>query len=189
MPDFWKSNYSGGEFANGNAKLYISDDTIMETIRQIRASHTSWLGPCSPADYLKTDSESYQCNIDALLNIMGYNFVLESVTHDRNAKVGSKLNIKMQWNNKGVAPFYYKWPLELSLADSNGNIVAQTITSEDITKWLPGVTKTEQSIDIPKNLKAGTYTLCVAIIDPSTGKPGIKLNIEGTFTEIYSPLK
>lgn len=179
MPDFWKSNYSGGEFANGNAKLYISDDTIMETIRQIRASHTSWLGPCSPADYLKTDSESYQCNIDALLNIMGYNFVLESVTHDRNAKVGSKLNIKMQWNNKGVAPFYYKWPLELSLADSNGNIVAQTITSEDITKWLPGVTKTEQSIDIPKNLKAGTYTLCVAIIDPSTGKPGIKLSIEG----------
>lgn len=181
MPDFWKSNFSGGEFANGNVRLYIDDTTIMDTLRQVRESHTSWMGPCSPADLLKSDPDAYayQRNIDALTNVMGYNFVLESLTHTGKAKAGNNLDIKMKWNNKGVAPFYYKWPLELSLADSKGKIVAKTTTSADITKWLPGVTVTNQSINIPKNLKQGKYTLCVAIIDPSTGKPGIKLGIEG----------
>ena len=162
-------------------RLYIDDTTIMDTLRQVRESHTSWMGPCSPADLLKGDSDAYayQRNIDALTNVMGYNFVLESITHTGKAKAGSNLDIKMKWNNKGVAPFYYKWHLELSLADSQGKIVAKTTTSADITKWLPGVTVTTQSIKIPKNLKQGKYTLCVSIIDPSTGKPGVKLGIEG----------
>ncbi|SHO48397.1 DUF4832 domain-containing protein [Anaerocolumna xylanovorans] len=181
MSDFWKNNYSGGEFANGNVRLYIDDTTIMDTLRQVRESHTSWLGPCSPADLLKSDKDAYlyQCNIDALTNIIGYNFVLEAVTHNGKAKTGNNLSVKMKWNNKGVAPFYYNWPLELSLADSKGKIAAKTITSADITKWLPGETVTTQSISIPKNLKKGEYTLCVAILDPQTGKPGIKLGIEG----------
>jgi hypothetical protein len=185
MPDFWKTNYSGGEFANGNVRLYIDDTTIMDTLRQVRESHTSWMGPCSPADLLKSDPDvdSYQRNIDALTNVMGYNFVLEAVTHTDKTKSGSNLDIRMQWNNKGVAPFYYQWPLELSLADSKGKIVTKTTTAADITKWLPGVTTATQSIKIPKDLKAGNYTLCVAIIDPSTGKPGIKLGIEGIRTD------
>lgn len=181
MPDFWKSNFSGGEFANGNVRLYIDDTTIMDTLRQVRESHTSWMGPCSPADLLKSepDAYAYQRNLDALTNLMGYNFVLEALTHTDAAKAGQSLDIEMKWNNKGVAPFYYQWPLELSLADGAGKIVAKTIASADITKWLPGVTRTTQSIKIPKNIKKGTYTLCVAILDPSTGRPGIKLGIEG----------
>lgn len=181
MPDFWKSSYSGGEFANGNVRLYIDDAAIMDTLRQVRESHTSWLGPCSPADLLKSDPDAYayQRNIDAMTNIMGYNFVLEAVTQTGKAKAGESLSVKMKWNNKGVAPFYYKWPLELSLADSKGKITAKTLTQADITKWLPGERLTTQSISIPKSLKEGEYTLCVAIIDPSTGKPGIKLGIEG----------
>lgn len=181
MADFWKSNYSGGEFANGNVRLYIDDTTIMDTLRQVRESHTSWMGPCSPADILKSDPDAdlYQHNIDALINVMGYNFILESVTHTGKAKAGNELDITMQWNNIGVAPFYYDWPLELSLADSKGKIVAKTTTTADIRTWLPGTITTTQSIKIPKSLKAGKYTLCVAIIDPSTGEPGIKLGIEG----------
>lgn len=181
MPDFWKDNYSGGEFANGNVRLYINDSTIMDTLRQVRESHTSWLGPCSPADLLQSDKDAslYQCNIDALTNIMGYNFVLEAVTHDGKAKAGDDLSIKMKWNNKGVAPFYYNWPLELSLINNQGEVAAKTLTSADITKWLPGETVTTQSLVIPKDLKEGEYTLCVAILDPQTGNPGIKLGIEG----------
>jgi hypothetical protein len=181
MPDFWKSNFSGGEFANGNVRLYIGDAAIMDTIRQVRESHASWMGPCSPADILKSDPDAsaYQRNIDALTNLIGYQFVLESLIHTGKAKAGNALEIKMKWNNKGVAPFYYQWPLELSLADSKGKIAAKTIVSADITKWLPGVTVITQSIKIPKSLKKGTYTLCVAILDASTGKPGMKLGIEG----------
>lgn len=35
--------------------------------------------------------------------------------------------------NKGAVPFYYKWPLELSLADSSGSLIIKAITSADIT--------------------------------------------------------
>ena len=29
----------------------------------------------------------------------------------------------MEWENSGVAPFYFDWPLEVSFANRNGKIV------------------------------------------------------------------
>lgn len=177
MPDFWKYAYSGGEFANGDAPSFLTESTIMETLRQARESHTSWLGPCTPLgnDY----DREIQPNIDALLKTMGYRLVLEAVTHSNSVLAGKSLNVTMVWNNKGVAPFYYNWPLELSLLDSKGEVVFTTLTGEDIRKWLPGRTTLTEVFNIPSGISAGTYNLGVAIIDPDTGEPGIDLAIAG----------
>ena len=110
---------------------------------------------------------------------MGYRFVPSSITHQSSAAPGSTLSLSMTWANKGVAPFYFDWPLELSLSDSNGNIVVKQQTSEDIRTWLPGTKTFESLLSIPANLPEGNYTICAAIIDPETGKPGIDLAISG----------
>lgn len=177
MPEFWKHGPSGGEFANGDPQYYLTDHRIKETQQAARTSHTSWLGPSSPADMAAGCPE--QANIDALMKTLGYRFVLVSETHPGFVAAGKPLTVTMNWQNKGVAPFYFRWPLELSLADPTGAIVARTITDADIRGWLPGTTTAVQSVAVPADLANGAYTLCVAILDPATGGPGISLAIGG----------
>lgn len=177
MPDFWKYAPSGGEFGDCPGLQYLQNSTIQQTVQLAASSHISWLGPCSPAG--QAVGSSLQTNMNSLLITMGYRFVLQSESHVASINSGSTLNVTMQWNNKGVAPFYFKWPLELSLSNSSNNIVVKANTNEDIRTWLPGVKTTTQALSIPQNLAAGTYTLCAAIIDPETNAPGIDFAMTG----------
>ncbi|MEF2247369.1 DUF4832 domain-containing protein [Paenibacillus sp. IITD108] len=176
MPDFWKTNFSGGEFHSGNPRLSLDDRAIMETLRQLRDGHTSWIGLTIGAV-----EENIQANLDLLLKTMGYRYVIESVTHVPKAKAGKTIEITLDWANKGIAPMYYKWPLTFALADHDGNIVPESITAQDndIRLWLPGKFTVTSSLHIPKHLVKGNYTVLVSIIDPDTGEPGISLAIEG----------
>ncbi|MCC3375052.1 DUF4832 domain-containing protein [Cohnella sp. REN36] len=193
MPDFWKDNYSGGEFYNGNPLLSLTNDTIMETLRQARASHTSWLGPSSPAPYKlgKDIDEGVQANIDLLHNTMGYRFVLESVSHGAKAAAGRGTTVRMTWNNKGVAPFYAAWPLALALIDERGKLVdgsVRRLGGADVRKWLPGQQALEAEYEVPAKLTPGAYRLAVAILDPDTGKPGVHLAVEGERADGWTAL-
>lgn len=177
MPDFWKSSPSGGEIANPPGMACFEPDHMDSTLEQIRACHTSWLGPSCPA-YYSLGSEQ-QKNYDLVLKTMGYRFTIYSVKHPGKIEMGSNLPVKMVWENKGAAPFYYSWPLELSLSDADSNIVYSLTTSEDISCWLPGKINVNASLQIPSGLKEGEYTLCAAILDPTAGKPAIELAIDG----------
>jgi len=177
MPDFWKSAPSGGELADSPGLQYFTDQNIGQTIQQAQDSHLSWIGPCSPA---RADlNTNIQKNIDLLLKTIGYRFVIQQTAAPSEAAAGSDMSISMTWVNQGLAPFYYKWPVELSLSDSQGNIVAKFIQNDDIRKWLPGVRNIDTAISIPAGLKSGTYTLCAAILDPDTGNPEVDLAIAG----------
>ena len=49
----------------------------------------------------------------------------------------------------------------------------------DVTKWLPGDDITlDRPVWVP-NLEPGTYRVRVGLVDPSDGKPAIKLAIKG----------
>jgi hypothetical protein len=177
MPDFWKTNYSGGEFSYGAPQTHLADNAILETLRQIKASHNSWIGPATAA-WLATGTPQ-QGNIDLAMKTMGYRFVLESASHEPTAKAGNSISVAMQWKNRGIAPIYYAYPLELSLLDSNGEVAASTRANADLRTWLPGKTSLTSQLAIPTTLKAGTYRLAVAILDPDTGLPAVDLAISG----------
>ena len=177
IPDFWQYGPSGGEFANGDSLRYLTDDTIIGTLDQARVSHTTWLGPCCPAKYSVGIYE--QRNIDALAKTIGYRYVIESVTHNKSVDATEILPVTINLNNKGIAPFYSDWKLQLSLADSQGNIVTSVNSKEDIRTLLPGRTTINTEMKIHGNVRSGSYTLCVSIIDPDTGNPGIDLAIDG----------
>ncbi len=181
MSEFWKYGYSGGEFAEGNVRKWTGDDAIAATLRLIRQSHSSLIGPCAPTDVLESDEDAHDRdgNFDLMRSTMGYHLRVESITKVDSAKPGDTLALEMVINNRGVAPFYYAWPMELSLRDENGNTIYTQTAEADITTWLPGQTSFTENLTLPKDLKEGTHTLCVAIVDPSTGKPGIHLEMEG----------
>ena len=176
MPDYWKHAPSGGEIANPPGITCFEEDYIKTTLEQIRECHTSWLGPSCPAYY--TVGSELQGSYNLMLRTMGYRLVLHSLKHNRRVDTGSTLSMEMLWQNKGVAPFYYPWPLEVSLADEGSDIIFKTILSEDIRSWLPGSKSVKASILIPSDLKPGNYIICVAILDPATGEPSIELAID-----------
>ncbi|MGI2295974.1 S-layer homology domain-containing protein [Paenibacillus sp. GXUN7292] len=177
MPDFWKYNYSGGEFSYGNPQQHLSDASFLETLRQIKESHNSWIGPATGATIAAGAPQ--QLNMNTVLKTMGYRYVLESVAHEPKAAAGSTASVAMKWNNRGVAPIYYAYPLELSLLDSNGAVVAATASNADLRTWLPGKTSLTSNLAIPANLQPGIYQLAVAIVDPDTGLPAVDLAISG----------
>ncbi|MDP4179695.1 MAG: stalk domain-containing protein [Bacillota bacterium] len=181
MPDYWLNAPAGGEFGFYPGTKFLEDSAMTETIRQAKENHISWLGPCCPVHLAVGDR--LQPNIDKMMKTIGYRYVIQSVSHANSIKAGYSLTVDMDWANNGTAPFYFNWPVELSLSDSTGKIVATNTDSErksiDLTSLLPGTKSFTSSISIPSNLPSGQYKLCVSIIDPETKNPGIALAIDG----------
>lgn len=108
---------------------------------------------------------------------MGYRFILPRLEFPRVVLAGTLLPIHMWWLNAGVAPVYRPYDLALSLRSDQGG--AEIKLSVDVRKWLPGDAVFDGAVYIPESLKPGSYRLRVALLDPKTGRPAIKLAIEG----------
>jgi len=109
----------------------------------------------------------------------GYRFVLREVSHAAAVSPGGGLAVRMKWSNVGVGKLYRRHPLVLYLVDADGNLaVSQEQPHVDPTTWLPGGHDVAGRIDVPESLPPGTYTLAVALVDPHTQKPAIRLPID-----------
>ncbi|AJY77663.1 hypothetical protein VN24_11435 [Paenibacillus beijingensis] len=175
MPDFWKKSPSGGEFSERLAAF--SDDRIEGTLLQAKLTHVSWMGPSAP--WRAEAGGAYQENINRFLNAIGYRFAVTKAEYEQERKPGETLHVRYVMANRGAAPFYFRWPLELSLFDQNGSMAASVRSSADIRAWLPGLHRGAVYLTVPADLAPGTYGVHVAILDPETGKPGIDFAMEG----------
>jgi hypothetical protein len=108
---------------------------------------------------------------------MGYRFVLRRLEYPKAISAGSMMAVHMWWLNAGVAPIYRDYWLAVQLKSGNKEAVLRV--PADVKKWLPGDAVVDDSLYIPGDLAAGTYRLRVALLDPRTGNPAIRLAIEG----------
>jgi hypothetical protein len=108
---------------------------------------------------------------------MGYRFILRRLEYPTKAKIGGKIPVSMWWLNAGVAPVYREYPLALQLNSSQGSAVLTT--HADVRRWLPGDAVVDETLTVPESLKPGAYRVRIAILDPRTGQPVIRLAIEG----------
>jgi hypothetical protein len=108
---------------------------------------------------------------------MGYRFILRRLEYPHTVTAGHMMPIQMWWLNAGVAPVYRKYWLALQLNSAGGSSVIRVPV--DIRKWLPGDAVFDGTLYVPETLKAGTYKLRVAMLDPDTGIPAIRFAIEG----------
>lgn len=179
MPDWWKVNFSGGEFAAGDFKTNALDENICTVLKQMRDSHTTWLGPCSAAFFQYGDPtyDDFLYNIETMVRTMGYRYNLYSISNNDLA-FGKSNEVKMVWNNSGVAPIYYNCPVTLMLKDASGNVAYEQVLDVDTTTWLPGKTNVSVSFDVPADVAEGEYTLAVKMVAPDTDATIIKLAME-----------
>ena len=108
---------------------------------------------------------------------IGYRLILRRLEYPRTVKAGQMMPVHLWWLNAGVAPVYREyWPaIELKSADASAIIRLPA----DLRKWLPGDAVIDGPVQVPETLKPGTYRLRVALLDPGTRQPALRLAIEG----------
>ena len=108
---------------------------------------------------------------------IGYRLVLRRFEYPRAAKSGEMIPVHMWWLNAGVAPPYREYTLALQFQSDKSS--ETTTLSADVRKWLPGDAVVDQTVYVPVSLKSGAYQLRLALLDPRTSQPAIRLAIKG----------
>lgn len=108
---------------------------------------------------------------------MGYRFALRRAEWQQEVHSGAATGLTTWWVNEGVAPTYRPFILAFRFSSPNASAVVRT--DADIRKWLPGDAVFEDPLFVPADLAPGTYELSVALLDPISTQPGVRLGIEG----------
>ncbi|MBI4474097.1 MAG: DUF4832 domain-containing protein [Acidobacteria bacterium] len=132
--------------------------------------------------------EAWRPQVNEFSCRMGYRFVLQSLEHPRVAKCGDKFSVSMVWENKGVAPRYRHDALALRFSSPDGGNEIVCSTTSDPTRWLPGRHVVKEAIELPPTCPPGSYRLSVALVDPATNQPAVKLAIAGRDADGWYPL-
>ena len=168
----WMVAPIGGEMEPFQAEKWMTLQ-YGNTLKALLNGHFSWVGPYCPA-LVKTLDKQYLDNSKKLIQRMGYDFYIHTYEHTKKLKQGEPLQLFLSGANQGIAPFYYKWPVQLALINARGEI-ATTQTDLDIRRWVPGEFKT--LITAPsKNLSPGLYRLGIGVIDPWSKQPRLQFS-------------
>ncbi len=129
--------------------------------------------------------------IQAVMQPVGYRYVLTEAIYPAATAAGSTLEMVLRWQNTGYAPSYPRmgqdFALYVGLFDTADTLVLrEQAVNANIAAWmparqLPGNPPTNTivaTLDVPPQLAEGRYSLRVAIIDQRTDRP-INLAIAG----------
>jgi hypothetical protein len=125
--------------------------------------------------------EEWRGKVDGWLNRMGYRFVLRKFAYPASVRTQGKLAFTSWWENKGVAPCYRRYPLALRLKNAARTEVV--VAGADIRSWLPGDVVYDDAVFLPAGMPAGDYDVAIALVDPRTRTPKVKLAISGRDAE------
>jgi hypothetical protein len=160
--DKWKTQPIGGEIRPeawgkvfdekpGNKKIQNFRKCVDET-------HATWL--MDSGMFEKKSSPARKQRAEMEVRRMGYEFHVPSVQVTRNE---GRLQIELELQNRGVAPFYYEWPAEYGLI-AKGKVVTKFKSTGKLTGLLPGDPSRRWSDEIKAGeIPAGEYTLAVRV--------------------------
>lgn len=122
--------------------------------------------------------------LEQLARRAGYRFVPRETSHPESLSRGETLTVNMKWSNVGVGKLYRRYPPVVYLLDAKGAIVYQQTQADiDVTSWLPGDWSVGATLRLPADLQAGQYALGLALVDPDSEKPAIRLAIDAPHTD------
>jgi len=121
--------------------------------------------------------EQWKESFDSFQKKIGYRFILRKLEYSAQISRGEMLPISTWWFNAGVAPVYYDYILAFQIYAPDGSALLRTPV--DLKQWLPGDSIFESTLFVPYEVLPGVYRFRVAVLDPRTMKPAIKLAFEG----------
>jgi len=174
----WKIGIITGEFCGSDQGALEGTTTRFQlNLNFIKQTHWSFIG--TAGGNIPPINDEHQANLDLLHKTLGYRYILRTVRHPRSARAGQSFELTIDWDNVGVAPFYYPWPIVIDLTDRTGNTALRHTLAQDIRTLLPGITTIQEAIPLPAGLAPGTYDIRLAIWDVDRDEPGVQLAITG----------
>ncbi len=163
----WKKHPIGGEIrpeAWGKCFDLKPDRPEIQNFDQcVRTTHVSWLMDSGifSEDIPRTPERIRRAS--EMVRLMGYDF---RVTKSRiQAGVGF-LVVSGTIRNQGVAPFYAKWPLQMTLQDVNGKFVRTAKADLGLDGILPGQPVDRFFSSSLAGLEKGKYTVLIGCPNP-----------------------
>ena len=137
----------------------------------VEATHVSWL---MDSGMFKKEKEPNRERIRRAreeVRRMGYEFHVPAFTIG--PVIDGTLAVKVEVENRGVAPFYYDWPVEFGLLDADGNAAKTFKGTGTLIGLLPGdPPRVWNDKLVLQGVKAGAYRLALRIPNPlSKGMP------------------
>ena len=140
----------------------------------VQATHASWLMD-SGMFSLANPKPTKQRKKEAIRQIrkMGYElFVEKSVI----ALDGDRLSVEITVENRGVAPFYYDWPIEIIVAGENNRPSKTLVAKWDLSDAMPGK-KTVWKTEIGLQSAGEKPKVSLRVVNPlKNGKPFLFAN-------------
>ena len=179
----WGDRSLLGRSPNETLSRNESTDYVIDWIKNTGASSLGWISDYSGNDPVIRD------NAARMQKALGYRFVITSAMYPMTVQPGGKLPVSLTVVNTGSAPFYYKWPVQVSLMDENRDIVYSDFIHVDIRNWTPGRTyKIFDTFTVPENLAQGEYIIALAILDPAGFVPSLRFANMNYYYGGYTPL-
>ncbi len=209
LGDRWKTNVFEGEIAydccrpaGSSAVEDLSNAGNFNRVAGlVREFHTTGLGWISSAPY----DGSTAAGIDTLQKTFGYRLLIDEATFTSKAEPGGRLSLSMNVRNVGSAPFYYAWPVEVSLLSKATREViwAGKVDGIDVRTFQPGegwdanksayskpagVVTAAGSVTLPASLQPGAYTLAVSVLDLAGNRPSLRFAVKNYYKGGRHPL-
>jgi hypothetical protein len=202
LGDRWKMEIIGGETAYnwGDYQTQPGDnptdtmvdpfhrDFLIGTIRWLHCTQLRWV-----ADYDQKNSAA-RAGAEEVQKVFAYRYIINEVTYPRRIEKGQEFAVSFSGRNTGSAPFYYDWPVELSLLNESNEVVWNADFDDvDIRTWMPGDkwNYSESAYTIPVDtfiargtfelhgdLNPGRYKLALAVLDPAGRLPNLRFAIK-----------
>jgi len=201
----WKTSVRGGEVAydwgdmsktgtspDQSLKNKANLDYMIGFIRNVHCNHLGWIN-----NYNGKDADIQQGAVE-MQKALGYRFVLDKVIYTPNVLPGEMLNVSFSVRNMGSSPFYYNWPVEVSILNQETKqpVWKATFQNVDLRTWLPGddwdsnqqryrvepqQNKIAGTFKLPGNLPKGEYILALSILDPAGNVPSVRFAVINYF--------
>jgi len=172
---------------------------LIDSIRRLHCNNLGWV-----ADYDATDPEARK-GAEEVQKAFGYRFIIDEAKYTGTVIPGGNLEVDLKVRNTGSSPFYYNWPLEVSLLDPQTRKVVwrDTFRDMDIRKWLPGDrwNSAKQTYEkeaetytargnfaLPGSVSKGEYIVAIAILDPAGMLPCARFAARNYFQGGRHPL-
>lgn len=160
MENFWETAPSGGEFTSEFAMEELLSDRLAETLEMIRDSHMTFIGPKCPEGSLK-DQNSAQ----VIREELGYRYFISSLSTQYSFSEG-QLDVKIVWENKGLAPLYWDWPVTMYVYNAEGRLKYWETVDIRLSELYPGISvETVCSIPFTDEFRQG-YQIGIGITSP-----------------------
>jgi hypothetical protein len=138
-------------------------DYFRDALARLRATYVGYHGFAH--EWL---AENPELTVE-LLNRCGYWYYLHRVILPESWRAGSTATVQAEWENRGVAPAYFDYPLVVRL---EGPTTVDLSVESGNRKWMPsgaGTTSREKyQIALPETLPAGEYALRLKLHSPQT---------------------